>query len=1087
MSSKVTLYNSESTILKRWEDKKINIKVSKLGHTPFRFIDGPPFVSGKLHTGSLSVGFIKDAVLRYMRMHGYYCNNKIGFDCHGLPSENMVMKLLGLNSRKDIEEYGVDNFIKKCIETINQYSLSWKPSYDKIGRIVDFNDQYKTIDTPFMETVWWIFKEMWKKELIYKAYKIMPHSYACETALSNFEAGENYKDICTKTLYVKFQLKDQEKYPNTYLVCWTTTAWTLPSNVAVCVSPKIEYVKCHCENGDIYITSKNSVKNLKTKFVKIEPFGVGSDLKGLEYLPLYNFMEFKYHKVLVDDYVQESADIGTSLVHLAASHGEEDCRVCLENNVITSDKLDLTCLVNDQGKFIKNTDFLEGVLVFDASKKIIADLNSRNLVVLTQDYTHSYPHCYRTDTPLIYKITSSYFVAVSKIKDKLVEMNDKINWVNPGIKTRFKNWIENPKDWCISRNRYFGTPIPVWESEDGTESIAVGSIQELIELANLDYTPKDLHLNNVKDIEIISRESGKKLKVVGQSVDCWFESGSVPYGQIHYPFENSNAFDDQEYLCDFIAEGLDQTRGWFYTLLVISTIISNKPAFKNVICNGLILGRDGKKESKKNNNFVDPDVRIEEYGADSIRLYILSSSLINGEPLKFLDKFSNNKNNNDNNDNKNNEDVLKFYCNLLVQLKNAYNYFLEQKETLKRENKKLNIRYLTCPENLSNPTDLWILTKLFELKNIVETNMNSFNVDKAVLPVIDFVEDIANWYIKLNRDRMKGNETENEQEISLSVLFTVLFDYVILLSPFAPFTTDELYSKLVNDFIFEGDKVNQEIFNNLQLEQSVHMCSYPKIERKWMENSKSFENLKEIVFAVRNLRGQTKSHSSLRVPIKKCKLCHTNKEYLDNVKSLIQLVENEVNALEFEYSILTSDMVMFEPVINHKEIGRTFKKDGEKIKEEINKLSQESLKLFNDLGFLMINGNKITTQYLTVNEKLKISSNPSEKTYSNNNLLMILDLNVDEDVNELGNYRNIVFNIQQARKKMGLKPWDKIEVFYNGYENFMGKMADIFEKKLKCSVKKYNNNKNDYQFIYKYIDFKENKEETEIEFYLCLA
>lgn len=1057
----MNLYNYEKSVLEKWEQQNINSQVSDMGDEEFRNMDGPPFVSGSLHTGSLSVGFIKDVVLRYMRMHGKFCHNKIGFDCHGLPSENMVMKLLNLGSKKEIEEYGVDNFIQKCIETINKYSLSWKPSYDKIGRIVDFNNQYKTIDTPFMETVWWIFKQIHQKGLIYKAFKVMPYSWACETPLSNFEAGQNYKDICTETVYVKFKSRDLE---NTYFVAWTTTLWTLPSNVALCVSPNLMYVKCHCSNGDILIVSKNSVENLKMEFVSVEPFMLGKEMKGLEYEPLFNFMEFKYHKILVDNYVQDSKEVGTSIVHMASAHGEDDCRVCLENSVVAQQDLDQTCIVDDQGKFVTGTGFLEGLLIFDANKPIMKDLNERKFIVRMQTYTHSYPHCYRSEKKLIYKITSSYFVAVSKIKDQLVEMNDKINWSNPDIgQKKFKNWLENAKDWCISRNRYFGTPIPIWESKDETESVVIGSIQELVEKAKLDSPPLDLHFDHVKNITITS-ETGKVLYASNFSLDCWFESGSVPYGQYHYPFENANIFDDQDYLCDFIAEGLDQTRGWFYTLLVISTIVSGKPAYKNVICTGMVLGKDGKKESKKNGNFVDPNVRIEKFGADAIRLYLVSSPLVNGEPVKFSDE------------------KVEAMDNELIHYLNVLNFYLEQKQLTKMQNKQIKVSYLTDKGELSNPTDLWILRKLSDLKLTTEKYMDAFQLDKATNRLVEFIEDMANWYLKLNRDRLKGKESEEEQTRSLSVLFTVLYDYTLLLAPFAPFMTEHVYQKLMEDFL-TSSVADQVSLENLQLNKSVHMNQYPNIIRDWSD-SQSFDNLKDIVLACRQVRGKSQTHVSQRVPVKKCTIYHYDPEFLENAKKLIPFVSDEINALEFDYCLMTGEMKEWKAKMNHRALGQQFKKEADKLKKQIEKLSQDDLAQFQESGQIMIGEHLLTNDMFQVEVSLKSNGNQNSVVYSQKDLTLELDLTLDQQVNDTNHARKIISLVQQFRKEIGLKPWNKIKIKCEGNGEFVQQYQSMIGSKLGCSVEKYDEESTDKFKEYSYTDLKNKKIEMKIYLYV---
>jgi isoleucyl-tRNA synthetase len=575
----------------------------------------------------------------------------------------------------------------------------------------------------------------------------------------------------------------------------------------------------------------------------------------------------------------------------------------------------------------------------------------------------------------------------------------------------------------------------------------------------LDYTPIDLHLNHVQHITITSA-SGKILKINSSTFDCWFESGSVPYGQYHYPFENADIFDNQDYLCDFIAEGLDQTRGWFYTLLVISTIISGKPAFKNVICSGLVLGKDGKKESKKNGNFVDPDERIAKFGADAIRLYLVSSPLVTGEPVKFFDE------------------KVEQTGSELVHFQNVAKFYFEQKQNLKQLQKHLSVKYLVRKDTftLTNPTDLWILSKLSSLQESVEKHMFEFHIEKPAAQMIDFIEDIANWYLKLNRDRLKGRDGNDEQEISLSVMFTVLFDYTLMLAPFAPFMSENIYKQLVADFTTSEniEHIDYESFMNLQLEKSVHMCKYPLFTRFWTKDTQSFENLKEIVFASRQIRGQSKSHGSQRVPIKQCKIFHQDPEYLVNTRKLISLVDEEINALGFEYQVITKDLMFLKPFINFKAVGQTFKNDSAKIKKLIENLTQEELSLFQESGMIEVDGKVFTKEIFDVKVTLNFGSdsNTNLAVYSNKDLILTADLTLDQEVNDTNHCRNLVSAVQQMRKKMGLKPWNKIHLEYNGCDKFMTKYKSVFETKLSCAIEKYSGRVTEHTFVYVYSDLK---------------
>jgi isoleucyl-tRNA synthetase len=1037
----------ETNVMAMWEKNK-QIELLNFATSPkgvLKHICGPPFVSGTLHMGSLSVSYIKDAILRFMRMQGYLANVKIGFDCHGLPSENMVMKELGMSTNLDIEHYGIDKFIPYCVDRINELSNSWKPLYDRIGRTVDFKNQYKTIDTPFMESVWWIFKQIYTKGLIYKAYKVMPYSVVCETPLSNFEAGLNYKQINTNTVYVKFQVKNME---NTYFVAWTTTPWTLPSNVALCVSSSIMYVKCFAENGDVYIVSASTQNNLKQKIIRVEQLGLGSSLRNMEYYGLFRMLPFVYHRVLVDDYVKDTPEIGTGIVHISPAHGEDDCRVCSENSVILSENLNDVCLIDSQGKFINGCGELTGIVCFEANKQIIKMLKEMNMLVLTQNYAHSYPHCYRSETPLIYKCVSSYFVSVSKIADKLVEMNDKVTWSNPDIgNKRFRNWLENAKDWCISRNRYFGTPLPVWESEDGTERVVIGSIDELVQLADLTEKPSDLHLNTVSKIKIISKTSGKILHPCPLILDCWFESGSVPYAQYHYPFENQHIFDDVDYLCDFVAEGLDQTRGWFYTLLVISTIISNKPPFKNVVCTGLILDKNGNKLSKKNGNYVDPDILIQKYGADFIRLYILASQLVNGEPLMF------------------NEEEVSNVCKRMIPFINCVKFYSEQKQVLKSKGGMLQIRY--TPDGLTDISDIWIMDKLYTLKSNVVQFMNKYHINNAVNLLIAFVDDLANWYVKISRERLR----ESDQEVSMSVLYTVLYDYTLLLAPFAPFLSEHCYKYLIADyltnFVNDDPKFN---FEMIQFNKTVHLCQIPEMMNYKATTDTGFDELKQLVLAMRQVRYKSKNHSSLRIPIKSCVVYHPRNEYLSKIKNIIDIVYEELNCLNFEYKLLDDSMNILMPKINVKALGQRFKKNKNDVERKIMLLDQESLKMFQNTKRIAIDDNILTTEEFDVYSTIKLVSSESKEIYVDEKLILEIDLTYDHYVHNLNYAKEMVASIQQFRKALGLKPWNNIIVKHdNVLSEFFNTFSSLIATKINCPFDVFqtgDDNTNVKQFVY---------------------
>lgn len=1062
----------EKDVLKYWQDNNTYNKVleqQNLFTKEFDFMDGPPFPNGNLHLGHIAVGSLKDVFQRYKHMHEFKCSNHLGLDTHGLPIESIIMKLHNIETSADIEKMGIKNFNQSCKDKINEFAQSFSNTYDSIGRWANFNKVYKTMDTNFMETVWWIFKTMHERNLIYNGFRIMPYSYGCETPLSNFEAGSNYKEIDTRTIYVAFKSKSME---NTYFVAWTTTPWTLPSNLALCVNPKMNYVICTCDSRK-YILAESSVHNLKLEFTSIENFGIGNDLVGLEYEPLFNYFENislnvnKLFRILSDDYVKDSSDIGSGIVHIAPSFGEDDCRVCIQNNLLTNKDLNLVCPVNNLGRFTEQISEYKDMLVFDTDKLIIKNLSDRNLVLRTQNYKHQYPFCYRTETPLIYKVVSSFFVETTKMKDRMIELNSKINWSKKEIGThRFNNWLEQVRDWSISRNRFFGTPIPVWTSEDGSESIVIGSVDELMKLANLTEVIKDIHRESIDDIIIISKTTGNILRRVTDVFDCWFESGSVPYGQIHYPFENSHAFDDKEYLCDFICEGLDQTRGWFYTLLVIACAISDKPPFKNVICTGLVLDSKGQKISKKLGNYVDVSVLLNKYGADVLRLYLLKSGLMYAEPLSFNEKQVN-------------ELFLK-----IIPFVNGVKFFLEHYINSVKTN---NIKLTYDPET-SNLMDKWILEQVYLLRQKTESCIDKYDVSTPVHEMLNFIENLTNWYIKFNRDRLKGLLGLSENETSLSCLYTVIVDFVKIIAPYMPFLTEHIWQCLSS---LPNSKTSKTSKN------SIHEQLYPTSCRKYNMNE-SFEKLQKISKLIRTLRDSSSSHSSIKTPIKSCSIYHYKMSYLKDIQEIIHLIQDEMNCLEFNFNLISKEMIKYTIKPNVKTLGQQYKKLSGDIQKKLLEIPQNILEklYYNEIIYINLNSTnyKVTDElyeesrinkdiiildksYFDINISLiNTDSHDTTKIIEDESLLFKVDLTLDKQCWNTYLVKSFISFIQNFRKINNFRPWDKIKLLYTSESHFVDNLfteySELILQRLNTSIEKIEKYENpDYIETYNFIEF----------------
>lgn len=739
-------------------------------------------------------------------MRGYYVERRAGWDCHGLPVEYEIDQKLHITHRSQVLEMGIDKYNEACRSIVTRYTKEWERTMTRLGRWVDFENDYKTMDPSFMESVWWVFKQLFEKNLIYQGYKVMPYSTGCTTPLSNFEASLNYKQVKDPAVVVSFPIVGQEQEDLSF-VAWTTTPWTLPANIALCVNPVLEYVKVlDKKSNKTYIIAKTRLPQLypimndKKKWkpekastlYEIKETIKGEDLVGMRYMPLFDFFadtvsSGDYFHVVADSYVTD--DSGTGVVHLAPAFGEDDYRVCLAHGIITKGG-NIPCPVDDDGNFTDAVEPVKGKHVKIADDILIQVINEMGRLVQKDVLIHSYPFCWRSDTPLIYKAVPSWFVKVEEIRDQLVENNQKTHWVPSEVKEgRFHKWLSDARDWAVSRNRFWGTPIPLWTNDDLSEMVCVGSIDELAELSGV--CVKDLHRETVDGLVIPSKKSpGTTLKRVDEVFDCWFESGSMPYAQNHYPFEKEDGW-DKRFPADFIAEGLDQTRGWFYTLMVLSTALFGQPAFQNVIVNGIMMVRNKEgnleKMSKRKKNYPDANLVISEYGADAVRMYLLNSPSVRAESLVFEKNGI--------------FDVVK---DIFLPLYNTVRFFLQN---LERWEHDYGCRFVPDTEafrSTTNPTDVWIIAELQGLVKYVHEQMKEYRLYTVLPALVTFKTQLSNWYVRLNRDRLKGQEGEgestmvkaNDVEAGLQVLYSVLLDLTILMAPFTPFLAEFFYQNL---------------------------------------------------------------------------------------------------------------------------------------------------------------------------------------------------------------------------------------------------------------------------------------------------
>ena len=987
ISNKIHFPELEKEILQFWRDEQIFQKSidQRPEDRPFIFYDGPPFATGLPHYGHLLAGTIKDVIPRYKTMRNFRVERRFGWDTHGLPVEYEVEQDLKLNGAEEIREYGVGKFNEACRSIVLRYTAEWEETVDRMARWVDFENDYKTMDRDFMESVWWVFKQLWDKGLIYEGVKVVPYSWRVATPLSNFEANLNYKDTQDPSVTLRFRMLDAE---NTYALAWTTTPWTLPSNMALCAGPGLEYVRLlHKETGDRYHLVASRVETyFEEGSYEIEERMKGATLKGRPYEPLFDFAQKRKPsdnawKIYNDEYVSDES--GTGLVHLAC-FGEDDVRIFNREGIPIFDPVD------EEGNFMQDMEFIAGLNVMEANRPISQKLKEKGLMFRQETVEHSYPFCWRTDTPLIYKPISTWFVKVESFRDRMVEHNRKVHWVPGHIRDgRFGKWLENARDWAISRNRFWGTPLPIWKSEDG-DTLCFGSVKEL-ENASGTKVP-DLHKQHVD--QLVIEHQGKTYRRVTEVLDCWFESGSMPYGQQHYPFENKEVF-EANFPANFICEGLDQTRGWFYTLVVIAQALFDKPAFHNCVVNGLILAEDGKKMSKRLKNYPDPTEMLDQYGADAIRLYMLNSPAVRGEDLRFSEKG-----------------LVETTRTLLLPLWNALAFLTTYARIDGWEPTSEN---LELPRN--NPLDRWILSKLAGLIDEVRTQMDLYDLNRSVAPFVGFIDLLTNWYIRRSRRRFwKAGQGSDKLE-AYATLFQVLRNLSRVIAPFVPFIADGIHRALKQP----GDP------------ESVHLCLFPEKEAQMNRDSDLEQRMELVLSAVTMGRALRAKHQlKIRQPLRKITLITATPEAQRILEDLGELITDELNVKSVEISRDEKDLVELSAKANFKLLGRRMGKKMKSVSQAIAAMSPAQIRDYLQQGSIELEVEQEPTRF--ENEEILVQRNQKEGLLveTDNLLTVALDTEINEELMQEGLAREFVNKVQNMRKEKNLDVMDRIVTRYRG-------------------------------------------------------
>ncbi len=988
------------------------------GAEDFTFYDGPPFATGLPHFGHFIPSTIKDIIPRYQTMKGKKVVRRFGWDCHGLPVENLIEKELGINSKHEIEEFGIDKFNDKCKDSVLKYTGEWRKTITRMGRWVDFDNDYKTMSPDYMESIWWVAKSLWDKGLIYEGQYILPYCPRCATVLSTHELAQGYKDVNDTTVTVRFKVTKAPEGVNdpdmadgkTYFMAWTTTPWTLPSNLGLCMGPEIDYVKILDKaSGDYYIFAE---ARLSAYYKEESEYEIiyrhkGKDFIGAEYEPLFPyFANLKdaatcesisgqkcakgAFRMFNADYV--STEDGTGIVHIAPSFGEDDNKIFRGSGVPNVQPIDAEC------KFTKEVPEYEGRFVKDCDKDIIIRLKSEGKLVKKDQVLHSYPHCWRCGSPLIYRGIGSWFVKVQDHHEALLKANSQIKWQPSHIKEgRFGKWLAGSRDWAVSRNRFWGNPIPIWKCDCG-EKICVGSREELKELSGV--YPEDLHKQYVDKITIPCKKCGGTMHRIPEVFDCWFESGSMPYAQQHYPFENKEYF-ESHFPANFISEGLDQTRGWFYTLTILASHLFDKPAFENCIVNGIVLAEDGRKMSKSLRNYTDPVEAINKFGADAIRLFLMHSAVVQASEIRYSDDGV--------------RDVIK---SIILPLWNSYSFFVQY----------ANIDGVTCTghefdnKKPANPLDRWLLSVTQKMVKDTTEALDDYDLSAAIDPMLTFIDQLNNWYIRRNRRRFWKSGSDADKIEAYGALYSALKTFTLVAAPFIPFLTEEMWQNLRT----QEDK------------ESVHLMDYPVYDASLRDEALEFQmdSVQKAVSMGRGLRNQFNLKN--RQPLASVALVTRDADEKKVLADMKDTIAEELNVKDVIFHEREDELVEYKAKANFKVLGKQLGPKMKAAAAEIAKLSNDQIAAILDNSNVTINVDGTDVELNTENIIVERFEKEDLKVINDGTLTVGLETKITDELRKEGYARDLVRGIQNTRKESGFAVTDRINLVVSGDAELKG-------------------------------------------------